>query len=110
LKVYLIADADNVIKIWDTDSWQPLTVFSDNKNQINDIAWNDSTNRYAITSGGEIIIVDFDLVAQNCKLAGRNFSWQEWIDIWQHEPYRIVCPQWPVHPSVPPEALPEADS
>jgi WD40 repeat protein len=51
-----------------------------------------------------------DLAVFVCEQAGRNFSWDEWQEFLPGRPYRPTCPQWPIHPSVPAEMLPETES
>ena len=99
-------------------SWQPLAVFTEHTGMVARVAWNRDGTRLASTScgvkgldnaclQGEIIITDYDLASRNCGAARRNFSWDEWQRVFPDEPYRVICSQWPAHPSVPAEALPE---
>ena len=44
-----------------------------------------------------------DLLEAACQRTTRNFTWQEWQLYFPGQPYRVICPQWPVDPSVPQE-------
>jgi WD40 repeat protein len=41
-----------------------------------------------------------DLIAQACGFLTRNFSWEEWRQYFENEPYRKTCENLPVHPSL----------
>ncbi|MBK8903663.1 MAG: tetratricopeptide repeat protein [Anaerolineaceae bacterium] len=40
-----------------------------------------------------------DLVTIGCRVAGRNFTYQEWEQYFPDEEYRKTCPDLPIHPS-----------
>lgn len=47
-----------------------------------------------------------DLLDTACQRATHNLTWREWQLYFPGQPYRIICDQWPVHPSVPEEKRP----
>lgn len=90
------ASDDAIIIIWDMSKWQSLTTLREHVDSIWSIAWHpDGSHLASASRDGTIIITNYDLIGRNCTAAGRNFTQEEWRDIFPGEPYRVVCPQWP---------------
>lgn len=106
---YLASAAlDQSVVIWDTTSWRPLLTLTDHTDEVTSVAWSNNGHRLASAAADGIVNITKieDLDARNCDAAYRNFSWEEWQNLFPTEPYHIICPQWSIHPTVPLEARP----
>ncbi len=96
---------DGTAKVWDAQTGQLRLVISPDGTVITAAQWNQAGDRLLIaTEGGVARIYDTDmdrLVDAACQAATRNFTWAEWQLYFPGEPYRPICPELPVHPSVP---------
>jgi len=100
---------DGTAKIWDVQTGLPLHIISPDGSPITDVKWNQNENRLLIATDGGIVKIyhtDMDeLIVVACQSAMRNFNWGEWQLYFPGEPYRQICPELPIHPSVPQEAI-----
>ncbi len=92
------------IKVWDTVTGGLL--FSvDTDNQVAYAQWSHNGDKIIfVTSGGLFRTIPTrmeDLLVEACDYTTRNLTWQEWQLYFPGQPYRVICPQWAVHSSVP---------
>ena len=97
--------SDGTAKVWDTQTGQLRLVISPDGTRITAAQWNQAGDRLLVTTAGGVARIydpDMDrLLDAACQAATRNFTWAEWQLYFPGEPYRPICPELPVHPSVP---------
>ncbi|MCC6604713.1 MAG: hypothetical protein IT327_16005 [Anaerolineae bacterium] len=102
------ASFDNSVIIWDVTSSQPLIPIYLHTSWVWSVAWNRDGSRLASSSGGTVFVTQpGEVDEQNCRMAYRNFTWEEWQRLFPDTEYRQICPQWPIHPTVPEERRPK---
>ena len=96
---------DGTAKLWDAHTGQPLLIINPDGTPINDAQWNQDEDRLLIASDGGIVRMYktnmAELINAACLVTTRNLTWTEWQLYFPGQPYRLICPQWPVHDSVP---------
>lgn len=63
----------------------------------------DNSNLVIYTETGQLLVwtvSESELIAPACEIAGRNFTYNEWLQYFGMQPYRKTCANWPVHSSV----------
>lgn len=96
---------DGTVRMWDATIGAILfTAMGDGKPVIL-AQWNrDEKQVLFVTSGGFRGIFHAqmaDWLGIACQRITRNFTWGEWQLYFPGQPYRLICSQWPAHPSVP---------
>jgi hypothetical protein len=103
---------DSTARLWDAASGAVLFRLTGGGSPVVTAQWSqDERHILFITENGLVgrsLTRMADLLDVACEqYATRNFTWQEWQLYFPGQAYRITCPQWPAHPSVPAEALSE---
>jgi WD40 repeat protein len=101
---------DGTIRLWDlSDLDAEPRLLAGHEDWVFSVAFDSEGRRLASGSNDGTIRLWRstleELAVFACERAGRNFSWDEWQEWLPGRPYRQTCPQWPPHPSVPPEEL-----
>ena len=86
------------------DTVAPQTLLVELQRLQNDSEFEAITTN-AFTEANLSIDVD-EFVSFVCLQAGENIAWETWTQEFADDPYRLTCPQYPVHPSVPEENQP----
>jgi WD40 repeat protein len=89
------------IRVWDVRAreliGEPIYGHTD---WVNNVAF--SADGQTLASGsrdGTIILWHVSWQEQACRIAGRNFTWEEWQRYLPDRPYELTCPDLPPHPS-----------
>ncbi|MBK8129105.1 MAG: hypothetical protein IPK53_09265 [bacterium] len=95
-------------RLWDAATGTALFTLTGDGSPVVTTQWSQDERRILFVTqngfAGIFYIQMADLLTIGCEqYATHNFTWQEWQLYFPGQPYRVTCPQWPVHPTVPEE-------
>lgn len=90
---------DRTIVLWDVEHQRPLTTPYHDSTRLGRIAF--TPDGGTLIAGGEGVVTFWqgdpepeEWLARACRLAGRNFTRDEWRSFLGDAPYRVTCPQF----------------
>ena len=102
-KTLALGSSDGSLLVWDAITRQPLGPLSGHKKEVEDLWFNpDGKSLLSGSQDGTFFLWDLAITswqARACRIAGRNFSLQEWQQFIGTRTYRKTCPDLPIHPS-----------
>lgn len=98
---------DGKAKVWDAETGALLFTFNGDDEWVVSADWNRDETRILLATGGGLARIYYtqidELLAHACMYTSRNLTWSEWVLYFPGQSYRVICDQWPVHPTVPQE-------
>ena len=102
-------------RLWEVASGIELAVFEGDGSPVSVVQWQDESHQLLfVTDNGRLFIYRYlidseSLVADACRRATRNLTWDEWQLYFPNQANRQTCPNRPIHPTaLKPSSLPDS--